>query len=236
AGAVEKAAWGAAAAGWDTLTRGASSAISAAGTMPRALPRAATDVGRALLGRETVPQYQSELPRSGGSVRRPGGRGRASAETLAVYLPACVHTMFGAAEEPRGGCGGNGGGSGAKARAAMSAARGDAPAAANPSFDGSVPVGAPSSPTEPTTSTGRVGIGVLAPPTGHGVSSSVSRLADRAVVRRAVPDDAASLCCSSPCSAKGMTGAKERMRQRVRAALLEASRGGELPVSVDAAS
>src|SRR5699024_12463707 len=69
AGAVEKAAWGPAAAGWDTLTRGASSAISAAGTMPRALPRAATDVGRALLGRAAVPQYQSELPRTGRAAR-----------------------------------------------------------------------------------------------------------------------------------------------------------------------
>ena len=240
AGAVEKAAWGAAAAGWDPLTRGASSAISAAGTMPWALPRAATDVGRALLGRETVPQYQSELPRSGGSVRRPGGRGRASAETLAVYLPACVHTMFGAAEEPRGGCGGScgcsGGGSGAKARAAMSAARGDAPAAANPSFDVSVPVGAPSSPTEPTTSTEPVGTGEMPPPAANGVPASLNLLAQRAGVRLAVPDDAASLCCGTPFSSKGMTGAKERMRQRVRAALLEASRGGELPVIVDAAS
>lgn len=190
--AAEKIAWDGAAAGWGSLTRGASAAISVAGAMPGALPQAATDVGRALLGNDTVPRYQSELPRTGGSVRRPGGRGRASADVLAVYLPACVHTMFGAAEEPRGGCGGNCGCSG--------------------------------------------GTGELPPVAANGVPAALNLLAQRAGVRFAVPDDAASLCCGTPFSSKGMTGAKERMRRRVQTALLEATDGGELPVVVDAAS
>ncbi|WP_422116677.1 heterodisulfide reductase-related iron-sulfur binding cluster [Brachybacterium sp. UNK5269] len=170
AGAAPNALWGAAAGRWDLATGAASTAISAAGQLPAVLPRAATDVGRALLGAETVPQYRPELPRRGGSGRRGGGRGRASADVAAVYLPGCVHTMFGAA--------------------------------------GSSP----------------------------GVPAALDLLAQRAGMRLAVPDEAASLCCGTPFSSKGMRAAKETMRQRVRRALLAASGDGALPVVVDAAS
>lgn len=73
------------------------------------LPRAATALGRAVLGEDVVPDYRPELPRHGGAVRRPGGRGRASAETVAVLMPSCTGTMFGPAEGPRGDQGGCGG-------------------------------------------------------------------------------------------------------------------------------
>lgn len=193
AGAASNAGWSAAAGQWDLLTRGASAAMGAAGAVPSLLPRAATDVGRALLGAEAVPQYRPELPRRGGSVRRAGGRGRASADVAAVYLPACVHTMFGAAEEPRGGgCGGSCG------------------------------CGDGASPSSTATS--------------EGVPAALNLLAQRAGTRFAVPDDAASLCCGTPFSSKGMTGAKEQMRERVRTVLGAASDGGRLPVIVDAAS
>ena len=75
-----------------------------------------------------------------------------------------------------------------------------------------------------------------APSTAAGVTASLTLLVQRAGVRLAVPDDAASLCCGTPFSSKGMTAAKEQMRERVRTALLAASRGGELPVIVDASS
>ncbi|WP_394215043.1 FAD-binding and (Fe-S)-binding domain-containing protein [Brachybacterium vulturis] len=193
--AAPNAAWSAAAGSWDLLTRGASAAMGAAGAVPAVLPRAATDVGRALLGAEAVPQYRPELPRRGGAVRLAGGRGRASADVTAVYLPACVHTMFGAAEEPRrtgsGGCGESCGcGSSADSAATTSA----------------------------------------------GAPAALNLLAQRAGMRLAVPDDAASLCCGTPFSSKGMTAAKERMREKVRTALLAASDGGRLPVVIDAAS
>lgn len=214
ASAAPNTAWKAAAGNWDLLTRGASAAMSVAGALPQVLPQAATEVGRALLGTDVVPQYRSELPRRGGSVRRAGGRGRASADVGAVYLPACVHTMFGAAEEPRssdgaasGGCGGdcacgNGGGGGSSATSS-----------------GSMPSGSTPAPT-----------------TAAGVPAALDLLAQRAGVRLAVPDDAASLCCGTPFSSKGMTAAKEQMRDQVRTALLAASEGGELPVIVDASS
>lgn len=189
AGTGANAAWTAAGGQWDLLTRGASAAMGVAGALPAVLPRAATGAARAVLGADLVPDYRPELPSRGGSVRRAGGRGRASAETAAVYLPACVHTMFGAAGD--GGCGGGcacgSGGCGSGAGAA-------------------------------------------------GVSPALAVLAERAGVRLAVPDDAASLCCGTPFSSKGMRRAKEQMRERLRSTLGQASDGGRLPVIVDASS
>ncbi|MGP9680696.1 FAD-binding and (Fe-S)-binding domain-containing protein [Brachybacterium sp. AOP3-A1-3] len=213
ASTAPNAAWKAAAGNWDLLTRGASAAMSVAGTLPQVLPRAATDVGRAVLGTDVVPQYRSELPRRGGAVRRAGGRGRASADVGAVYLPACVHTMFGAAEESRSSDGGSSGGCGGDCACGSGGGKGGA------TSSGSTSSGSTSSPT-----------------TAAGVPAALDLLAQRAGMRLAVPDDAASLCCGTPFSSKGMTGAKERMRDQVRTALLAASHDGELPVIVDASS
>lgn len=177
AGPLEGAAWAAAAGSWDTVTRGASLAMGAAGALPRALPAAATGAARALLGADRVPAYTAELPRRGGAVRRAGGRGRASAVTAAVHLPACVHTMFGS-----GSTGSTGGTAGA------------------------------------------------------GAPGALAVLAERAGVRLVVPDDAASLCCGTPFSSKGMTSAKERMHEHLRRSLRTATQDGALPVVVDAAS
>lgn len=171
-GKAPNAAWSAAAGNWDLVTRGASAAMGVAGALPGALPRAATTAARAVLGEDLVPDYRPELPRRGGPVRRGGGRGRASADEIAVYLPACVHTMFGAESEDQ----------------------------------------------------------------GRGVPPALGLLAERAGVRLVVPDGAASLCCGTPFSSKGMTDAKTQMHERVRQAAGAASRGGELPMLVDAAS
>ncbi|AXK44288.1 FAD-binding and (Fe-S)-binding domain-containing protein [Brachybacterium saurashtrense] len=201
-GAAANAAWSAAAGQWDLLTRGASAAMGAAGALPAALPRAATGAARALLGPDLVPDYRPELPRHGGAVRRGGGRGRASAEVAAVYLPACVHTMFGAADGGGSGAGGCGGGCGC----GSDTGAGGSPGASS------------------------------APATAAGVPAALALLAERAGMRLAVPDDAASLCCGTPFSSKGMTAAKQRMHERLRTALGAASEGGRLPVVVDAAS
>ncbi|MGO2584378.1 MAG: FAD-binding and (Fe-S)-binding domain-containing protein [Brachybacterium tyrofermentans] len=225
ASAAPNAAWKAAAGNWDLLTRGASAAMGVAGKLPQVLPRAATDVGRALLGSDVVPQYRGELPRRGGSARRAGGRGRASADVSAVYLPACVHTMFGAAEEPRSSDGAAGGGCGG------GCACGTGTSAASSGATSGSTSGATSGSTSGSTSAQ-----TTAPTTSAGVPASIDLLAQRAGVRLAVPDDAASLCCGTPFSSKGMTGAKEQMREQVRTALLTASHDGELPVIVDATS
>ncbi len=173
-GPVEDAVWGMAAGHWETATRAASTAVTVAGALPPPLPRATTAAARAVVGTDRVPSYRPELPRRGGRRRHAGGRGLTGAATAAVYLPSCMHTMFG-------------------------------------------PDGAPGE-TE-------------------GVGAALTVLAQRAGVRLVVPDDAASLCCATPFSSKGMTTATEDMHRRVREVLGAASaRHGGVPVIVDAAS
>ena len=94
---VEQSVWKTAAQGWSTVNLGASVALNGAHRLPTSLVKAVTDVGRKLVGTETLPQYQPELP-SGGSRRSKLGSivGDKTAEVQAVYVPACVNAMFGA--------------------------------------------------------------------------------------------------------------------------------------------
>ncbi|GEL95911.1 FAD-binding and (Fe-S)-binding domain-containing protein [Cellulomonas composti] len=88
------AAWTAAARRWGPTTAAASAALTVAAAVPRPLSpavTAATGVGRALLGDDTVPRWTPDLPRGGASRRRPAP----TAAPDAVYLPACVNVMFG---------------------------------------------------------------------------------------------------------------------------------------------
>lgn len=98
AGAVAGAAWTAAARGWGPVTRAASVGLSVADRLPSAVVTAATDAGRAVLGADTVPRYSDDLPRGGAPRGRLGTEVGAGTEApVAVYLPACVNTMFGPA-------------------------------------------------------------------------------------------------------------------------------------------
>ncbi|GGR17068.1 FAD-binding and (Fe-S)-binding domain-containing protein [Agromyces mediolanus] len=94
---VLNAGWSAAAAAWGPVTRLGGAALTVANALPAALPKAATTVGRALLGRDTVPEYDGGLPRGGAKRPEPGGD-PATAE--AVFFAACIGTMFG--PEPGG--------------------------------------------------------------------------------------------------------------------------------------
>ncbi len=105
---VLAAGWKAAAAAWGPVTRTGSAALTAVDAAPVGLVRAATTVGRAVLGDDTVPEYSADLPRGGADRRRLRGRHGSSDASraldddggapLALYLPACVNSMFGAAE------------------------------------------------------------------------------------------------------------------------------------------
>jgi D-lactate dehydrogenase len=98
--------WNAAAGQWDTTTRVASLALSVADALPTALVRGASSAARAVLGTDVVPRYEAGLPRGGArrsrlvdassSVRGSSAAG-SSAENppVAIFLPACVGTMFG---------------------------------------------------------------------------------------------------------------------------------------------
>jgi len=95
-GSVANAGWNAAAKGWGAGTRAASAALTAATAVPAPLVSGVTTLARGILGNDTVPAYSADLP-TGGAARKTLGRSIGSGETVAVYFPACVNTMFGPA-------------------------------------------------------------------------------------------------------------------------------------------
>ncbi|MFO7690400.1 MAG: FAD-linked oxidase C-terminal domain-containing protein, partial [Cryobacterium sp.] len=91
---VANAVWDVAAKNWGTVTRGAGLALTVVQKVPTPLVQAPNKIARTVLGTDTVPLYSGELPAGGVSRRRPAPTSAASV----VYFPACVSTMFGAAE------------------------------------------------------------------------------------------------------------------------------------------
>ncbi|WP_375431366.1 heterodisulfide reductase-related iron-sulfur binding cluster [uncultured Friedmanniella sp.] len=94
---VAAAAWTQAAKHWGVVAGGGSLALTAAAAVPGALAPAVGAVnrlGRRVVGTDQLPLWSSELPSGGASRRRPA----VTAEPDAVYLPACVNTMFGPTE------------------------------------------------------------------------------------------------------------------------------------------
>ncbi len=71
---------------------------------------------------------------------------------------------------------------------------------------------------------------------GDGAQDSFGKLCALAGLTLAVPEDIDSLCCGTPWSSKGMTTGYQTMSERTTAAVLDASRDGELPVVCDASS
>lgn len=96
--ALEQSAWLGAAKNWGTVTALGGVALSVADRVPAPIVTAATRVGRALLGADTVPLYDKDLPR-GGSRRRDLSAGAPTAAPTAVYFAACIGTMFGPAAD-----------------------------------------------------------------------------------------------------------------------------------------
>ncbi|QEW00878.1 FAD-binding oxidoreductase [Microbacterium caowuchunii] len=96
---VLAAGWKAAASGWGAATRAGAVALSAAKAVPAPLVTGATAAARAVLGEDTVPRYSADLP-GGGAARRgaTGVVGGGEGDPIAVYVPACVNSMFGAAD------------------------------------------------------------------------------------------------------------------------------------------
>ena len=90
-------AWTAAAKRWGAVTRGSSAALTAMSHLPAVVEPAVTAANRgarAVAGTDRVPLWSRELPGGGPRRRRPAPAG----EPVAVYLPACVNTMFGPAD------------------------------------------------------------------------------------------------------------------------------------------
>ncbi|MGH3653889.1 FAD-binding and (Fe-S)-binding domain-containing protein [Glutamicibacter sp.] len=100
---VLEAGFKAAAKGWGGATRVGSLALSVADKFPASLVRGATDAARKVISTDTMPRYDADLP-GGGKARKPmaGNLGAAGTEPLAIYLPACVNSMFGPAGDGEG--------------------------------------------------------------------------------------------------------------------------------------
>ncbi len=91
-GSTSQAAWNALARHWGGLTAAGGVAMNVAAAVGP-LATAATDVGRAVVGTDNLQRWTRDLPR-GGRRRHP----RNPDEPVAVWFPACIHTLFGAAE------------------------------------------------------------------------------------------------------------------------------------------
>ncbi|MBS1690723.1 MAG: FAD-binding oxidoreductase [Actinobacteria bacterium] len=77
---------------------------------------------------------------------------------------------------------------------------------------------------------------MFGPAEGAGVQVSFEKLCATAGITLVVPDDIDSLCCGTPWSSKGMATGYRAMSERTVAAIVRASRNGELPVVCDASS
>ncbi|MFC0532038.1 FAD-binding and (Fe-S)-binding domain-containing protein [Phytohabitans kaempferiae] len=91
-GGLSRTVWNMAARVWGPATRLGSGALTIAKHLPAPIVTRTTALGRALLGPERVPLWQADLPR-GGRPRRP----RPADDPAAVYLPACIGSIFGPA-------------------------------------------------------------------------------------------------------------------------------------------
>lgn len=90
--------WKLAAEHWEAGSRAGAMALTGARILPEKLVGLVTDAARALVGEDTMPRYGGALPRGGRGRRRLAGRvGSPDGPIRAIYLPACVNSMFGPA-------------------------------------------------------------------------------------------------------------------------------------------
>ena len=92
---VAAAGWDVAARAWGGVSKGGGLALSVADKVPGGLVSRITDVLRKVVSTDVMPRYDGGLP-GGGPRRVPGRVGEGLA--AAVYVPACIQTMFGPEE------------------------------------------------------------------------------------------------------------------------------------------
>ncbi|MDQ0645299.1 FAD-binding and (Fe-S)-binding domain-containing protein [Microbacterium murale] len=95
---IEDGVWDVAAKGWGAVTRIGAVALTVADALPAPLVKGVTQLGRAVLGAETMPLYDAGLPRGGSAPPRPN----APADAQAVFFGACIGTIFGPEEDGSG--------------------------------------------------------------------------------------------------------------------------------------
>jgi len=97
---LEKKAWKTAATHWGATTALASVALTITEKLPSPIVTGPNKAGRALVGKDVLPLWSPELPAGGSPRARPAPDATATIE--AVYVPACVNTMFGPAARADG--------------------------------------------------------------------------------------------------------------------------------------
>src|SRR5690606_30906315 len=88
---AEDGLWDVAARAWGAVTRVGGVALTTADALPAPLVRGVTQLGRVVLGADTVPLYDGGLPRGGSAAPRASN----PADAQAVFFGACIGTMFG---------------------------------------------------------------------------------------------------------------------------------------------
>ncbi|MGM7697106.1 FAD-binding and (Fe-S)-binding domain-containing protein [Microbacterium sp. A84] len=88
---VEDGLWDVAAKNWGAVTRIGGVALTVADAMPVPLVKGVTQLGRAVLGADTMPLYDAGLPRGGSKAPATSS----PADAQAVFFGACIGTMFG---------------------------------------------------------------------------------------------------------------------------------------------
>ena len=94
----EMRTWTTLAKNWAIATRVASSALSISSSVPAGPLQRANQFGRSIIGEESLPLWSSDLPK-GGKSRRTKTNPKAP---QAVYIPACVNSMFAPAQSGTG--------------------------------------------------------------------------------------------------------------------------------------
>lgn len=97
ASAPARAAWAGAARAWGPVTAVMGRALDVASLAPAPLVERTTDVLRAVVDHDVLPQWRRDVP-AGGRRRRPHPVPTADA----VYVPSCLTTMFAPADEGPG--------------------------------------------------------------------------------------------------------------------------------------
>ncbi|MFE7418428.1 FAD-binding and (Fe-S)-binding domain-containing protein [Rhodococcus sp. NPDC057529] len=97
-GRLEQAGWRQAAKHWSATVQAGSLALSAAKRLPAPLVTGAASTARRVIGDNTVPLWDKDLP-SGGTRRTPR---TTAADPQAVFFSACIGSIFGPADGPGG--------------------------------------------------------------------------------------------------------------------------------------
>ena len=87
----------AAARNWGTITKVISGMLSLAKTTPEFVIVGVNNLGRALISKDLLPMWSSDLPK-GGSART----GIAQKDADVLYFPSCVNTLFDSAQDAQG--------------------------------------------------------------------------------------------------------------------------------------